>query len=313
MEWQAFWQSVSSVAIFVLLAVPGFIFTRKKILTSQQVDGLSSVLVNFLWPVMVIDAMVSVERSAELLHRVGQTVLWTVIGLILSAVVGYLALKLGKIPTVPGDILLFGAVFANTGLIGMPLIRLLLGEEALFLASFVELVNDVLIFTVGVWLIQAGCGQKREKTIGGLLSPGFIAVILGMLLFLLRIPLPEILRTALSMISAATAPLVLFLVGAQLGESNLRAMVQDKYAWALLALRLLLIPAAMLGLWRLIMGPLTDTGRVLILLTAMPVASCSALFTRQYHGDWKLATHCVMLTTLTAVATIPLWLLATIL
>ena len=57
-------------------------------------------------------------------------------------------------------LLVFAAAFANTGLIGMPLIRLLLGQEALFLAAIMEVVNDVLIFTVGILLIQSGCGCR---------------------------------------------------------------------------------------------------------------------------------------------------------
>lgn len=313
MEWQAFFQSVSSVALFALLAIPGFIFTRKKILTSQQVDGISSVLVNFFWPIMVVDAMVQVQRSDALMQKAGQAAIWTLIGLVLAAAVAYFVLKAGKINIVPGGIFLFAAVFANTGLIGMPLIKLLLGDEALFLASIVELVNDVLIFTVGIWLIQMGCGKERRQSIGGILSPGFIGVVVGLVLFLFDIQLPDIITQALDMVSGATAPLVLFLVGAQLGESNIGAMIKDKRAWGLLALRLLIIPALLLLLWRLTMGELTDTGRVMILLTAMPAGTCCAMFTRQYGGDWKMATHCVMLTTLFAVITIPIWLLVTIL
>ena len=115
------------------------------------------------------------------------------------------------------------------------------------------------------------------------------------------------------MAADATAPMVLFLVGAQLGEGDLRALVRDKRAWILTALRLFVIPAAVLGLWRLCLGPLTDVGQTLVLLSAMPGGTCCALFTRQYGGDWGLATRCVMLSTLCAVVTVPLWLMVTIL
>ena len=102
-------------------------------------------------------------------------------------------------------------------------------------------------------------------------------------------------------------------VGAQLGEGDLKALVRDKKAWILTALRLFVIPAAVLGLWRLCLGQLTDVGQTLVLLSAMPGGTCCALFTRQYGGDWGLATRCVMLSTLCAVVTVPLWLMVTIL
>ena len=306
-------KAVSSVGVFLLLAVPGFLLTRKKILTGRQVEGLSSVLVNFLWPAMVVDAMAQVQASRELVRQAGQAALWALVVIAVGAVCAWIWLKVGKIGSVPGGILVFAAAFANTGLIGMPLIRLLLGEEMLFLASIVELVNDVLIFTVGILLIQTGCGRPRRAALRGLLSPGLAGVAIGFLLFATGFTLPGFASEALSMAADATAPMVLLLVGAQLGEGDLKALVRDKKAWILTALRLFAIPAAALGLWRLCLGPLTDVGQTLVLLSAMPGGTCCALFTRQYGGDWGLATRCVMLSTLCAVVTVPLWLMVTIL
>ena len=195
----------------------------------------------------------------------------------------------------------------------MPLIRLLLGEKMLFLASMVELVNDVLIFSVGILLIQTGCGKPRRAALRGLLSPGLVGVAVGFLLFATGWKLPAFAGEALSMAADATAPMVLFLVGAQLGEGDLRALVRDGRAWLLTALRLVVVPAAVLALWLIFAGELTAVGQTILLLAAMPAGSCCAMFTRQYGGDWGLATRCVMLSTLCAVVTVPLWLLVTIL
>lgn len=313
MRTQAFLEAVSSVGVFLLLAVPGFIFTKKKILTSRQVEGISSVLVNFLWPTMVVDAMAQARADAELVRQAGQAALWALGVIVLGALCAWIWLKVGKIGSEPGGILLFAAAFANTGLIGMPLIRLLLGEKMLFLASMVELVNDVLIFSVGILLIQTGCGKPRRAALRGLLSPGLAGVAVGFLLFATRWELPAFAGEALSMAADATAPMVLFLVGAQLGEGDLRALVRDGRAWLLTALRLVVVPAAVLALWLIFAGELTAVGQTILLLAAMPAGSCCAMFTRQYGGDWGLATRCVMLSTLCAVVTVPLWLLVTIL
>lgn len=313
MQTQAFLRAISSVGIFLLLAIPGYIFTKKKLLTGRQVEGLSTVLVNFLWPVMVIEAMVQVDSGREVIRQAGQAALWGAVVIVLGALCAWFWLKMGKIGHVPGGILLFAAAFANTGLIGMPLIKLLLGEKALFLASIVELVNDVLIFTVGILLIQTGCGKPRQAALKGLFSPGLAGVAIGLFLFATGWQLPSFLAQALSMAAFATAPMVLFLVGAQLGEGDLKALMRDGKAWILTGLRLLVIPAFVLLLWRIFAGTLTDVGQTILLLSAMPSGTCCALFTRQYGGDWGLATRCVMLSTLCAVITVPFWLLMTFL
>ena len=69
MQTRAFLEAVSSVGVFLLLAIPGYLFTKKKILQSRQVEGLSSVLVNFLWPAMVVDAMARVQADRELVRQ----------------------------------------------------------------------------------------------------------------------------------------------------------------------------------------------------------------------------------------------------
>ena len=110
-------KAVSSVGVFLLLAVPGFLLTKKKILTGRQVEGLSSVLVNFLWPAMVVDAMAQVQASRELVRQAGQAALWALVAIAVGAVCAWIWLKVGKIGSVPGGILVFAAAFANTCLL----------------------------------------------------------------------------------------------------------------------------------------------------------------------------------------------------
>ena len=90
MRTQAFLEAVSSVGVFLLLAVPGFIFTKKKILTSRQVEGISSVLVNFLWPAMVVDAMAQARADAELVRQARQSALWGLIIIVLGALCAWI-------------------------------------------------------------------------------------------------------------------------------------------------------------------------------------------------------------------------------
>lgn len=102
----------------------------------------------------------------------------------------------------------------------MPLIRLLLGEEMLFLASIVELVNDVFIFTVGILLIQTGCGRPRQAALRGLLSPGLAGVAIGFLLVATGFIAAGLCGGGLSMAADATAPMVLLFGGRTAGRGG---------------------------------------------------------------------------------------------
>mgnify|MGYP002431891673 CR=1 FL=1 len=111
---------------------------------------------------------------------------------------------------------------------------------------------------------------------------------------------------ALSMAADATAPMVLFLVGAQLGEGDLRTLVRDGKAWALTALRLVLIPAAVLLGCRLCGAESLVTG-VSVVLAAMPMGGVTAVLAEKYGGDSAFASKCVAVSTVLSLITTPLW------
>ena len=52
---------------------------EEKDVYKRQVEGLSSVLVNFLWPAMVVDAMARVQADRELVRQAGQAAVWALI------------------------------------------------------------------------------------------------------------------------------------------------------------------------------------------------------------------------------------------
>ena len=85
--------------------------------------------------------------------------------------------------------------------------RQLYGTEAVFFAAILEMVNDVVIFTIGMMLIQMSAGAKLRFEPKLFLNPGLIGVIVGLLLFLLDIRLPEVIGGAVEMVGDATTPL----------------------------------------------------------------------------------------------------------
>ena len=306
-------QAVHSVGLFLLLAVPGCLFSRKKWITREQVGGLSTVMMNYIWPIMVLDAMARTERTPALLGGMGRMVLYTVLSVLMAAALAWLWLRLAKIPRAPGLILLFGLMFSNTGLLGIPMMNsLFAGQaqlgEAMAYTTAVELVSNVGLFTVGTAVMQLGCGRPGRLGWRGLLSPGMAGVLLGLVLLLTGAELPALASDFLSTAGAASTPLIMFIIGAQLGELRLGEALRDRRIYVFCALKLLLIPAASCLAIRLGIGDGGLTGLVSVLLTAMPAPSCTALFSRQYGGDYSLATRCVLVSTLLSAVTIPLWI-----
>ena len=185
------WPILSSLIMIFILIVPGVFFKRKNIFTVEQNGAINSIVVNLTWPCLVIDAM-QMEFSMQILKDCGYIMVVCVIILALMFVLSFPFAKMVKLTKRKRYVTIFMLMFGNTGFIGIPVIQALYGTDAVFYAAIVELINDVLIFTVGIMLIQMSAGADLKVGFKQFINPGLIGVIIGLILFLLNIQLPEV-------------------------------------------------------------------------------------------------------------------------
>ena len=176
----------------------------------------SSIIVNILWPAMVIDVMSNMQVSKESVHTVLITGLISMVVYLSSSLIFLLYWKLRRADNCMVGLLTFCCACNNTGFIGMPFIRAALGDEALFIASIAEIVNDLFIFTVSVTLTKYGKDEKLGLDWKSMLSPGFISVFVGLAIFFFEIPIPSCIASDLSYMSDSITAMAMLLIGAQL-------------------------------------------------------------------------------------------------
>lgn len=300
------WPILNSLIMIFILIVPGLFFRKRELLTENQNDAISSIVVNLTWPCLVIDAM-QLEFSIQTLKDTGYiSAMATVIFAVLILISVPLA-KLLRMSKTKQYVTIFMMLFGNTGFIGIPVIKALYGTNAIFFAAIVELINDVFLFTLGIVLIQLSAGAQLKINLRQFLNPGLIGVIIGLALFLLNIQLPELFSGCIEMIGNATTPLTMFVIGFQLGGLKLKEIAGDWKVYAVCFMKLLIVPVAALIVAKLWAGDLTLLEKVLVVSFAMPVASVSAIFSQQYKGEAAFATKTVLLSTVFSIITIPIF------
>ena len=297
---------LTSLVMIFLLIIPGIIFRKKDIISAAQSDGISSLAVNITWPCLVVDAM-QMDFSAAVLKDSGDMMAAAMVVFAMTAVVTLVLSKLLRLDNSKRYITAFMLLFGNTGFIGIPVIRALYGTEAVFFAAILEMVNDVVIFTIGMMLIQMSAGAKLRFEPKLFLNPGLIGVIVGLLLFLLDIRLPEVIGGAVEMVGDATTPLTMFLIGYQLGGLKAKEILKDASIYVISFTKLLIVPVLALIVLRVAVGDFSLLEKVLIMSFAMPAGSVSVIFSQQYRGETAFATKTVLLSTLFSIVTIPVF------
>lgn len=205
----------------------------------------------------------------------------------------------------------FALLFTNFTLIGIPVVSEIYGAQGAFL--YVVFTLPIRFMFYGGAAVMLGKGGEKlnfRETVKKFICAPVVAVIIGFLLYVTQLPVPNVIRSALSSLGSMASPLGLILCGVIIAEADLRqALRYPIVIWVSLA-RLILMPALALGLF-LLVGVSDEIARTTMFYFAMPVASFLPTFLLRYNPeaeDARLAGGCmVVLSTLLCVATIPLW------
>lgn len=297
----------SLLGIFLML-IPGIVFRKREVITEEQSKGINSFVVNLTWPCLVIDAM-QMDFSKQILKDSGKIFLICMSLFVLLFLFSFPFAKTMKLSKKRQYLVVFMLLFGNTGFIGIPVMYALYGNRAVFFMAIIEFINDILIFSVGIWLIQISAGYHWKIEWKKFFSPGMVGVVFGFSLFVCRITLPQMLGETIKIIGNTTTPLTMFMIGFQLGGMQWKEILCDKQIYRISIIKLLLVPALCMVLLRVWTTKFSLLEKVCVMSFAMPVASVSAIFSQKYRSDEKFAAKTILLSTVLSFISIPLFAL----
>ena len=198
----------------------------------------------------------------------------------------------------------FALMFGNVGFIGYPIVASIFGQEAVFYAAVLNVVNTFAVFTVGTMLVvgQSGKATFNPKV---LYSSPMVAAYLAMLIVAFNIDqVPRIISQPLTMIGNITVPAALLIIGSSMSQLSARTMLGNREVYLTTLFRLVLIP---LGLYFLFtaLGFSPYVVHINTVIIAMPVATYGTILCLKYGRDTTI-TEVTFITTLLSVLTIPL-------
>ena len=284
------------IAIMALLAAVGVYLSRKGFLSPQGTKDLGAILLRVIIPCVIVKSYIT-EFSRERLLELALSAGLALIGFILAMVISYLVF--GKRRRLEN----FAASFCNAGFIGIPLAPAIIGEEGVFyIAASVALLN-LFQWTYGVYIMADRKDAISAKTIAK--NPVVIAIVIGVVLFVSRIPVPGIVTSTLGYIAGMNTPIAMILMGTYLAKLPLKKLL-DKRAYGCVLFRLVIIPAVILLVFWVLPVSNADIALAAFLAAATPVGANICVFAQQYDCDYEFSVVTVCLSTLLSVITVPL-------
>lgn len=298
-----------SIELILMIGV-GFVVWRLGLVDEKFDESLTSFIINISLPCMIIKSF-DAPFSIQDLNNCLILLLISVVVLALSFGIGQICYKLCR-GGYSGRIMRFGVMFTNFTFVGMPVVEQLYGQTGLlYFVVFIVPMRMVYYSAAKPLLSPPGIEFEKESVwqhIKGWLSPPVIAVFIGLALYISQIRLPVVVDDTISGIGSVCSPLGMILCGLSLGKHKLGMLMNVRYL-RLPLLRNFLMPALTIALlYFLPLDPLV--AKVVVIFSALPVASLLAAFTIQYDpepGARLESAGSVLFSIIACAVTIPLW------
>ena len=290
---------VQQVIVMAMLMVIGYIAFRTKLINQEGVRQMSNIALYVATPAMVINSFIA-DYSTDRLIKAGWSFLLTgvmvVFGWLLIHTVFRKMSNIGK----------FAVLFCNVGFMGIPLVQLVLGQEAVFYMAMIVAMMTFVTFTYGMFLISGDRKMMSLKKV--VTNPPIIAVFAGLIIYCLQIQLPSIVLRASSMLSNITGPLSMMILGSYLAEADLKEVFGTKETYLILLGRLVLMPLLVLLMLKAVPASLDEIKAVMLIAASTPVATALGMFSQMYGRNYAYGAGVVSISTILSLITMPLFL-----
>ncbi len=266
--------------IFLIAAI-GFIVGKIKHLSLKTMADL---IIYICSPALAFVLLSQQQIDVREISSIALAALLIILG---TGAICFLLLKLSR-KTVPTAFYL-PVMFMNSGFIGYPITLFAFGELGLSKAIIFDIINAILIFTLGIYMIS----QKKDPW-QVLKIPFLYAAVAGLFVSLLNLQIPDPIFTPINLLGQITVPLALFMLGYRLANTKITSL---KLPLAASLLRLTLG----LGLGILVVYLLKldgVTAKVVVLIASTSSAISTIAISEEYNSSPNLVASTIALSTL---------------
>jgi malate permease and related proteins len=298
---------MKQIAELFLVIVMGFVLVKTHLLKAEESKSLSIITVYLVTPCVIINAF-QIKYTESI---------WN--GLILAfaaAVLIHIALlilvkvleKIFHLDAVEKA----SMVYSNSANLIIPIITSILGKEWVIYCSAFISVQLILLWTHGRLVL---CEEQKIDLKRILLNINIIAIFFGILFFVTRFQLPDIITKTLESVSAMIGPISMVVAGMLIGNMSFKQIFAYKRIYIVTFLKMIVCPVIILILLKYGgMAKLLSDGKMILLISLLaaitPSASSVTQMAQIYGDNGEYASVINVVTTIICIITMPImvWL-----
>lgn len=289
------------VELFIMILM-GFIIVKAGIVKDEDSKVLSKIVLYLIIPCVIIKAF-QVDYTSK-----------TVNGLLLAlaASVTLQIVLLGVISVMGrlfhlNEVEIASVYYSNSGNLIVPIVTFILGQEWVLYGCVFMSVQLIFLWTHCKKIISRESSYDWKKIV---LNINMISIVVGVILFFTRIRLPLIINDTIGSVGNMIGPASMIVTGMLFAGMDLKKIFANRRLYFVSLLRMVVVPLIALLLIKLshLVGISQDAPKIMLIVflaVITPSASTVTQMCQVYGNDSKYASAINVITTLSAIVTMP--------
>lgn len=300
--------TLSTVAIMLLYAIPGFIMMKAKMVNEEAIKAISKIMIFVCQPCFAVYAFNQLEFSWAFL---GQVLIFMAVIIILKlcVITMFVLIYRKKFDDVKYRIMTIASNFGNCVFFGAPVLEALLPQfpEAIVFANAYAVAMNILAWTVGSAIITNDKKYISFKKV--ILNPGTIGFVCAVAFYVAGIRFSGGILNSLSTLGKMTTPLSMIVLGMRLATVRIKPIFTTPMFYFTIFFKQMIYPQIGGAVISLLPFLSFDTKVTTYILCACPVASIVLNFAEMLGDGQEQAADLFLLGTLGSIITMPVVLL----
>lgn len=295
---------LQQVGILTIIILIGFFSAKTGYVDVKFKDAISKLIVNLLLPCLIISSISAQEFNASLLKDILLAACLSLFCILSLFGIGALTAKLFKIPAYTKTVHKLLMTLGNVMFVGYPIVTAMYGEECFIYIMVYWLLNDLFLWTLGVFMLDKNKGEGKGSPLKKLLNPNTVSFAIAVVMMILGIRLPSLLDKAASGLGGLTTNISMIFIGMTLATVEVKRIFKKWWVIPAAFLKLIALPVIFMFIFKSLDIKEMLAG-VMVLEAAMPVQTVLSVLANEKGADAEYSTVGMFITTILCAVTLP--------
>lgn len=293
------------VELFIMIFM-GFAIVKAGIVKDEESKVLSKIVLYLVIPCVIVNAF-QVDYTAQ---TVKGLMIAFVASVILQIILLIIVAVMGKVLSL-NEVEVASVYYSNSGNLIVPIVTFILGKEWVLYGCVFMSVQLVFLWTHCKKIISRERSYDWKKIV---LNINMVSIAVGVVLFFTRIRLPEVIDNTIGAVGNMIGPASMIVTGMLFAGMNLKQIFANKRVYFVSFLRMLVVPLIALVLIKgsRLANLSADAPKIMLIVflaVITPSASTVTQMCQVYGNDSQYASAINVVTTLSAIITMPVMVL----